>query len=133
VSLNKHPDPDPADKDFFQRLRHEVERQISEYVNEGHPGAIGTPLSADQIRSDLEVMRICLVKPQWEEAHICTTAEEIRTGIGKRRMCVTLAEDNGYVLIFDPVEREYHLAWRSELGLGTWGVMGDAVGCFIAR
>jgi hypothetical protein len=44
-----------------------------------------------------------------------------------------MAEDEGYVLVFDPVDEEYHLAWRSEDGLGTWGVRGDGVGCFIAR
>jgi len=48
-------------------------------------------------------------------------------------MCVTMAEDEGYVLVFDPVDEQYHLAWRSENGLGTWGICGDGVGCFIAR
>jgi hypothetical protein len=130
VTLSNH---DPADRDFFLRLRNGVERQISEYVYEVPSGAIGTPLPADQIRSDLEVMRLCLVEPRWEEVNICNTAAEIWTGVGNRRICVTLAEDNGYVLIFDPVEEGYHLAWRSDAGLGTWGVSGDAVGCFIAR
>jgi hypothetical protein len=53
--------------------------------------------------------------------------------VGVSRICVTMAEDDGYVLVFDPVDEEYHLAWRSERGLGTWGVRGDAVGCFLAR
>jgi hypothetical protein len=37
-------EPDAADKDFFQRLRREVERQISGYVYQVHAGAMGTPL-----------------------------------------------------------------------------------------
>jgi hypothetical protein len=128
-----NPEPDAVDKDFFQRLRREVERQILEYVYEVPAGAVGTPLPADEIRALLDAMRLHLVEPRWEEVHICNTAEEIRTGVGVRRMCVTIAEDNGYVLVFDPVDEEYHLAWRSEHGLGTWGVRGDAVGCFLAR
>lgn len=128
-----NPEPDAVDKDFFQRLRREIERQISGYVYEVPAGAIGTPLSADEIRADLHTMRLCLVEPRWEEVHICNTPEEIRTGVGARRKCVTMAEDEGYVLAFDPVDEEYHLAWRSERGLGTWGIRGDALGCFIAR
>jgi hypothetical protein len=44
-----------------------------------------------------------------------------------------MAEEDGYVLIFDPIFEEYHLAFRSADGLGTWGIRGDGVGCFIAR
>ena len=78
-------------------------------------------------------MRLCLVEPHWEEANICNTPVESLTGVGTKRMCVTMAEEVGYVLVFDPVDEEYHLAWRSEHGLGTWGIRGDGVGCFIAR
>jgi hypothetical protein len=127
------PEPDAADKAFFQRLRREMERQISGYVYQVPAGAIGTPLPSDEIRALLDAMRLCLVEPRWEEVHICNTPEEIRTGVGVRRICVTMAEDESYVLVFDPVDEEYHLAWRSKSGLGTWGVRGDAVGCFLAR
>ena len=123
------PKPDAVDKDFFQRLRREVERQISGYVYEVPAGAVGTPLPADEIRTLLDAMRLYLVEPRWEEVHICNIPENA----GVRRKCVTMAEDDGYVLVFDPVDEEYHLAWRSERGLGTWGVRGDAVGCFLAR
>jgi hypothetical protein len=127
------PEPDAVDKDFFQQLRREVERQISGYVYGVPAGAVGTPFPAGEIRTLLDAMRLYLVAPRWEEVHIRNTPEEIRTGVGVRRMCVTMAEDDGYVLVFDPVDEEYHLAWRSEHGLGTWGVKGDAVGCFLAR
>lgn len=132
MSSQQHPEPDAVDRDFFQRLRRDVERQIAEYVYEVPAGAVGTPLAAEEIRADLETMRLCLVEPRWEEVNICNP-EEARIGVGSRRMCVTMAEDEGYVLVFDPAENEYHLAWRSDHGLGTWGVRGDAVGCFIAR
>jgi hypothetical protein len=129
----EQPEQDPSHRDLLQRLRREVERQISDYVYEVHPSAIGTPLSNDQIHAYLDSMRRCLVEPKWEEVHIRNTPEEIRTGLGNKRMCVTLAEENGYVLVYDRAEDEYHLAWRSDKELATWGVRGDAVGCFIAR
>jgi len=128
-----NPEPDAVDKEFFRRLRREVERQISGYVYRVPASAIGTPLTAEEIRANLGAMRLCLIEPRWEEVNICNTPEEIRTGVGERRMCVTMAEDESYVLMFDPVDEEYHLAWRSGFGLGTWGVRGDAVGCFLAR
>jgi len=90
-------------------------------------------VSIDVIRGDLNSMRLCLVEPRWEEVNICNGLEGSRVAV--RRMCVTMDEDEGYVLVFDPVDEEYHLAWRSErgLGLGTWGIRGDGVDCFIAR
>ena len=130
---NTGPGPDAADQDFFERLRRELEHEIAGYVYEVPAGAIGNPLRADEIRTLLDAMRLCLVEPRWEEVNVCNTPEESWTGIGARRMCVTMAEDNGYVLVFDPVENQYHLAWRSDSGLNTWGVRGDRVGCFIAR
>jgi hypothetical protein len=126
-------EPDAVDKDFFQQLRREVERQISGYAYKVPAGAIGTPLSADEIRTMLSAMRFCLVEPRWEQVNICNIPEEIRTGVGVTRTCVTMAEDECYVLVFEPLHEEYHLAWRSERGLGTWGIRGDAVGCFLAR
>ena len=127
------PEPDAADRDFFRRLRRELENQISGYVYEGPTGAIGIPLPADEIRALLNSMRLCLVEPYWEEVNICNTPQGSRTGVGVTRNCVTMAEDEGYVLVFDPVDEEYHLAWRSENGLGTWGVRGNGVECFMAR
>ena len=95
--------------------------------------AIGSPLPAEVIRAYLNSMRLCLVEPYWEEVNICNISEESWTGVGAKRMCVTMAEDESYVLVFDPVDEQYHLAWRREHGLGTWGIRGDGVGCFIAR
>ncbi len=125
------PEPDAADKDFFQRLRRELENEISGYVYVHPEGAIGTPLSADHIRNDLNTMRLCLVEPHWEEVNISNSLLGETTSV--KRMCVTMAEDERYVLVFDPVDEQYHLAWRGEQGLGTWGICGDGVECFIAR
>jgi hypothetical protein len=126
-----NPEPDAADRDFLRRLHHELEREISGYVYEHPPGAMGTPLPPDAIRAALDSMRFCLVEPHWEEVNICNSLQGESTGV--KRRCVTMAEDEGYALVFDPVDEQYHLAWRGEHGLGTWGICGDGVGCFIAR
>jgi len=130
---SSRPEPDAADKDFFEQLRRKLDHEISGYVYEAPEGSIGSPLPADQIRGYLNSMRLCLVEPHWEEVNICNTSEESWTGMGVKRMCVTMAEDGSYVLVFDLADEQYHLAWRSEYSLGTWGVRGDGVGCFIAR
>ncbi len=127
------PEPDAADKDFFRRLRSELENEIAGYVYEVPASAVGNPRQADAVRALLNSMRLCLVEPRWEEVNVCNTREESWTGVGVKRMCVTMAEDESYALVFDPADEQYHLAWRSEQGLGTWGVSGDGVGCFIAR
>ncbi len=93
---------------------------------------MGSPLPAETISSYLDSMRHCLVEPDWEEANVCTP-EGVLTGTGMKRMCVTMAEEGGYVLVFDPIAEKYHLAWRSADGLGTWGISGAGVDCFIAR
>jgi hypothetical protein len=128
-----NPEPDAADKDFFQRIRRELELEISNCTYEHPAEAPGSPLPADLIRTYLNSMRFCLVEPHWEEVNIRDTLGKTSTSVGVRRMCVTMAEDEGYVLVFDLVDAEYHLAWRGENGLGTWGICGDGVGCFIAR
>jgi hypothetical protein len=114
---NAKSEPDAADRDFFHRLRDEVEREIEGYVYDHPADAIGSPLPDYVIREDL---------------NICNSLGNMDAKV-VRRMCVTMAEDEGYVLVFDPVDEEYHLAWRGKQGLGTWGIRGDAVGCFIAR
>ena len=130
---NKSHDSDAADKDFFQRLRRELEHQIACYEYEVPEGAMGTPLPLKEVRALVNSMPLWLIEPFWEEVNICNTPQDSQTGVGVRRMCVTMAEDAGYVLVFDPVDEEYHLAWRGESGLGTWGIRGDGIECFIAR
>lgn len=121
-----------ADGGLLQRLRRELDHEIANYKYEVHESAVGSPLAAETIANYLDSMRKCLVEPHWEEANICTPEGSL-TGTGVKRMCVTMAEEHGYVLIFDPIANEYYLAWRSADGLGTWGIRGTGVNCFIAR
>ena len=130
----KNTNRDVVDSDFFARLRREVELEISGYVYEVPPGAVGTPFSPKEIQDHLSRMRLCLVDPHWEEVEVRDTFEQIQTNVGPMRKCVAIAEDdNGYVLMFDPVENSYVLAYRNGARLRTFGIRGDAVGCFLAR
>ena len=63
-------------------------------------------------------MRLCLVEQHWERVNICNTSEESWTGVGVKRMCVTMAEDEGYVLVFDPVDEQvpFSVTQRKRLG-----------------
>jgi len=126
-------DADAADRDFFQRLRRELEHQLAVYKYEAPKNSLGIPLPPNEVRDLVSSMRLCLVEPHWEEVNICNAPQESRIGFGVRRMCVIMAEDEGYVLVFDPIDEDYHLAWRGENGLGTWGIRGNGVECFIAR
>jgi hypothetical protein len=99
---NSRPESDSADNDFFQQLRRELDHQISGYVYEVPEGAIGSPLPAEQVRGYLNSMRLCLVEARWEEVNICNTSEESWSGVGVKRMCVTMAEDGNYVLYSTP-------------------------------
>ena len=110
-----------------------MERQIASYSYEAPTDSIATPLHPDEIHGLVSAMRLYLVEPYWGEVNICNSREKWLTGIGVKRRCVTMAEDDGYVLVYDPVDEHYHSAWRSERGLGTWGIRGDGMECFIAR
>ena len=104
-------EPDAANKELLQRLRRDLDRQIAAYVYERPEGAVGSPLSAETISNYLDSMRRCLVEPRWEEANICTPQEAL-TGTGTKRMCVTMAEEESYVLVFDRYVRS--TTWRGE-------------------
>jgi hypothetical protein len=124
---------DIIDQDFFSRLRRAVEREIAEYIYTIPVGAVGTPMSTKEIADDLALMRLCLVEPRWEDVEIRDTPEEVKMDVGPKRKCVTIAEDHGYVLMFDQIENSYVLAYRQDKGLVTFGIRGDAVECFLAR
>jgi hypothetical protein len=48
--------------------------------------------------------------------------------------CVIVADDGrGMLLAFDPVAAEYFLVLRHKGALESFGVNGDAVGCFMER
>jgi hypothetical protein len=123
-----------SDPDFFGKLRREVEAAMDTYVYNVPEGAIGNPMPDAVVVSGLEQMRTALVDPYWLEVEIRDTFDQAGMNAGPTRRCAVVADDGkDMLLLFDPVEEEYVLAQRSRNGFSTFGVRGDAVGCFLSR
>ncbi|MFI5089497.1 MAG: hypothetical protein ACHP7P_05525 [Terriglobales bacterium] len=123
-----------SDAEFLSSLRRAVEKEIDAYVYECPDGAIGNPLSDEAVAKGLAEMRASLVEPYKVEVALRDTFEQVGMEQPPRRDCAVVADDRrGMLLLFDPVEDEFVLAQRVDTGLSTFGVRGDAVGCFLAR
>jgi hypothetical protein len=124
---------EPTDIDL-SLLRQRVEKEIATYHYDFPDNAVGTPWTDAAIQSGLEQFRASLLEPYWTEVEIRDTFEQVGMIAGPRRRCVAVADDGkGILLLFDPAEHSFVLAERSSTGLTTFGVRGDAVGCFLAR
>jgi hypothetical protein len=111
-------------------LRQRVEKEIETYVCDFPDDAIGNPWSQAAIQHGLAKFRASLVEPYWTEVEIRDTYEQVGMIEGPR----SVADDGkGMLLLFDPAENSFVLAERGSEGLITFGVRGDAVGCFLAR
>jgi hypothetical protein len=122
-----------SEQEIFLHFRKELEREMSEYVYEVPTGSMGTPWSAERVANELREMRQHLVQPRWEQVAIARNAKEATSDERNIRRCILLAEDEDYVLVFDPVDSLYHLGHRQEHGIATWGINGSAIDCFLAR
>jgi hypothetical protein len=122
------------DSQSLSYLRLSVERQIDEYVYVLPDCAIGGPIPPERIAAGLAEMRASLIDPYWVDVEIRDTFEQCGMSSGPRRRCVAVADDRkGMRLLFDPAEQSFVLAQRTDTGLVTFNVRGDAVGCFLAR
>jgi hypothetical protein len=122
------------DSESLSYLRQSVEKQIDEYVYVLPNWAIGNPIPPERIAAGLAEMRASLIDPYLVEAEIRDIFEQCGMSSGPRRRCAVVADDRkGMWLLFDPVEGSYVLAHRTDTGLTTFNVRGDAVGCFLAR
>lgn len=115
-------------------LRKSLEQQIASYVYEVPQGAVGRPMASEWVVSQLTEMRSALVEPSWRGVAI---RDSVAQALGEQepelRQCVLVADDqNGYELFYDPLEKNYVLAYSGEPPT-TFNVRGDAVGCFMAR
>lgn len=125
--------PEPTEADLLH-LRQRVENEIETYVYDFPDTAIGKPWSDAKIQEGLEEFRACLIEPYWAEVEIRDTFEQCGMAVAPRRTCAVVADDGkGILLMFDPFEHSFVLAERGKTGLITFGVRGDAVGCFLAR
>jgi hypothetical protein len=124
---------EPTDIDL-SLLRKLVEKDIETYHYIWTDKAIGNPWTEAAIQSGLAQFRASLIEPYWTEVEIRDTFEQVGMMEGPRRKCAAVADDGtGILLLFDPVEDSFVLAERGSTGLTTFGVRGDAVGCFLAR
>ena len=124
---------EPKDVDL-SRLGQRVAKEIETYVYDFPDNAIGRPWTGAAIHQGLAKLRTSLVEPYWTEVEIRDTLEQVGMIEGPRRKCAVVADDGkGKLLLFDPAEETFVLAERGSTGLTTFGVRGDAVGCFLAR
>lgn len=124
----------PTEDGYLLRLRREVEQEIHSYVYEVPDDAIGDRMTDMAVADGLARMRGSLVDPYWVEVEVRDTFDQIGMSVPPHRKCAVVADDGkGMVLMFDPVEGSFVLAQRGAKGLSTFGVRGDAVGCFLAR
>ena len=109
------------------KLRRKVELEIDEYVYEVPEGSIGNPWSPDKVARKLCAFRDALVDPYWVD---------ILDDDKKRKPSVVVADDKmSNLLVFEPGAQKFMLVMRKKEGsdLISFGVDGDAVGCFLAR
>jgi hypothetical protein len=115
----------------LEELAKRVSAEIDNYVYEYPDGMIGRPLSAETIGDHLQKMRAALIKPYWAEITLRDTLEPTNATV---RRCAVVADDTkGTVLAFDPVAGNFLLACQLGDALESFGIDGDAVGCFMAR
>jgi hypothetical protein len=122
----------PTTHDFLPALRRRVEAALESYVYDFPRDSIGNPMREAGMIKELEAMQTALVEPYWVEVEIRDTFQQIDT-VAPKRTCAVVAEDGEMLLLFDTVSDEYVLAQRTPSGILTFGVRGDAVGCFMAR
>jgi hypothetical protein len=127
-------DSNPTEDGYLLRLRREVEQEIRNYVYGVPDDAIGNRMTDTAVADGLAQMRASLVDPYWVVVEVRDTFDQIVTSAPAHRKCAAVADDGkGMVLLFDPVEQSFVLAQRGATRLSTFGVRGDAVGCFLSR
>jgi hypothetical protein len=118
----------------LHELRKRVSGEIDNYIYEYPPGMVGNPWPAAKVEAQLQAFRSALVDPYWVDA--VSTADPWRRSDGgkKTTRCAVVADDgSGYVVAFDPSTDEFFLATKTDNAVKSFGVSGDAVGCWMAR
>jgi hypothetical protein len=122
------------DQALFEELRARIRREIDQYVYSVPEGSLGTPLSEEWVSAALREMREALINPYWTQVEFPVSSAQAPLGEPKTRSCVAVADDGqGWLLLWDPLAEEFVLAWLSDTFPRTFGIRGDAVGCFLAR
>jgi hypothetical protein len=117
----------------LEELRRRVVDEIDHYVYLVPEGANGRPWNPEKVDTKLRGFRSALVQPYWVDIIRRDTFEQIKSADHLMNRCVVVADDrHGIVLAFDPSASEFLLAERRADTLVSFGMSGDAVGCFLA-
>ncbi|WP_314944706.1 hypothetical protein [Bradyrhizobium cosmicum] len=111
----------------LRELKRTVEREIDDYVYQVPEGSVGNPWPPEKVERELRVFKEALVEPYWVD---------VVDGDKQRKSCVVIADDKrSYLLVFEPETQKFMLVVPSALSsdLISFGVDGDAVGCFLSR
>jgi len=117
----------------LSELARSVANEIDSYVYDVPDWAIGTPFPPEKVSAYLDQMRKSLVEPYWIDVRLRDTSEQIRSETPPiRKAAVVAAVDEEVLLVFSPADKEFFLAKRNGDRFESFGVNGDAVGCFMA-
>lgn len=115
-------------------LRSKVSAEIERYRYEHVDGLVGGAWSEQKVHAALKEFRSALVEPYWADVVRRDTAAQVGMPHPPLDRCAIVADDGtGTLLAFDPAAGEYLLVQRHGGMLESFGVNGDAVGCFMAR
>lgn len=122
------------DFELLRNLRNKVETELEQYVYRVLPEAIGNAMSNEAVSAGLKALREAVVEPYWTDVEVRDTFAQVASAQGPRRRCVVVADDCRRIfLLWDPIHNDFFLAENIAGVLTSFGVRGDAVGCFLSR
>jgi hypothetical protein len=122
------------DLELLRNLGNRVRTELEQYIYCVPSDAVGNPMSNETVMAALDELRRAQVEPYWALVEIRDTFEQVGLESVPRRKCAVVADDRrGYFLLWDPPNDEFFLAQSLSGVLTSFGVRGDAVGCFLSR
>jgi hypothetical protein len=121
------------DNELPRKVKLHVESEIHDYVYDHPESAIGQPWGDDRVQASLEEMRNALVEPYWADVLMPDRWDNMRVETSEKRRCVVVADNRkGYLVLWDPEQNIFILGHTTGGPLASWGLTGDAVGCFLS-
>jgi hypothetical protein len=118
----------------LKELSRKVSAELDTYVYVYPEGMVGRPWNAEKIEAQLREFRATLIEPYLATVVRRDTIEQINLADPPQSRCAVVADDGrGNLLAFDLATAEFLLVSKGRDHLESYGVNGDAVGCFMAR
>jgi hypothetical protein len=119
----------------LNRLADAVKQEIDSYVYRVPEHSMGSAWAGEKVDAAIEKMRACLVEPYWIDVEVRDTFEQVADIQAKKARCAVVADDHtGVLLVWDASAQDYCLVQQQAGDSATsFGVRGDAVGCFLSR